>query len=214
MKNRLFKLVLSLLLLTFLSGSAWAQTRIATVDVKKVFENYWKKKQAEAVIKELKDDMAKEDNNMRSEFKKMGEDYQALLASASDSVVSTEEREKRKKAAEDKLRQINDLKEQIGQYERTAQGRLQDQSERSISRIIDEIRSVVSTKAKAGGFSLVIDAAAVSPSAAPVVLYTNNENDMTDAVLLALNSTAPSEPSKSEEKPAAKNDDKKKDNKK
>src|SRR3974390_2553686 len=104
MKNWLRYSILALFWLALLNSPAFAQTRIATVDVKKVFENYWKKKQAEAVIKELKEDMAKEDNNMRTELKKMGEDYQTLLTSASDPVVSIEERDKRKKVAEDKLK--------------------------------------------------------------------------------------------------------------
>jgi hypothetical protein len=45
------------------------------------------------------------------------------------------------------------------------------------------------------------------------VLYSNNENDMTDAVLAQLNAGAPAETPKKEEKPAEKKDEQKKDKK-
>jgi hypothetical protein len=59
----------------------------------------------------------------------------------------------------------------------------------------------------------VFDTAAESANNTPVLLYSNNENDMTDAVLAQLNVGAPPETPKSEEKPAEKKDEKKKDKK-
>ena len=82
------------------------------------------------------------------------------------------------------------------------------------SNLIKEIQTVISGKAKAAGFSMVIDVAADSISRTPVVLYTNNENDMTDAVLLQLNSTAPTNASSTEDNSSDKPDAKKKDSKK
>jgi hypothetical protein len=45
------------------------------------------------------------------------------------------------------------------------------------------------------------------------VLYSNNENDITDAVLAQLNAGAPAETPKSEEKTTGKKDEKKKEKK-
>ena len=42
-----------------LTGSAVAQNRMATVDLRKVFDGYWKKKQAEVALKERQTDMEK-----------------------------------------------------------------------------------------------------------------------------------------------------------
>src|SRR5215471_11158253 len=116
MKNLLGKFVPTLLLLSLLTGSALAQGRTATIDLRKVFDNYWKKKQAEASLKERQTDMEKEDRNMVDDYKKIKDDYQSLLASANDQAVSTEEREKRKTAAEEKLRRMKEMEESIAQY--------------------------------------------------------------------------------------------------
>ena len=202
------KLISGLVLMCLLSSSAWAQGRIATIDLRRVFDNYWKKKQAEAALKDRQTDMEKEDRNMVDDYKKVKEDYQSLLANANDQAVSAEERDKRKAAAEEKLRRMKDMEESIAQYERQARTTIMEQSDRMRANILKEITNVVTAKAKVAGFSLVIDTAAETANRTPVFLFTNNENDITDAVLQQLNSTAPTDLTKPEEKPVA--DEKKK----
>jgi Skp family chaperone for outer membrane proteins len=157
--------------------------------------------------------MEKEDRNMVDDYKKAKEEYQTLLTSANDQAVSSEERDKRKTAAEEKLRRMKEMEDSIAQYERQARTTIGEQSQRMRSNILAEIRNVVNAKAKAGNFSLVIDTAAESINSTPVFMYSSNENDITDAVLQQLNATAPADPLKTDEKPTGK-DDKKKDNKK
>jgi outer membrane protein len=207
------RLVAGMILMSLLSGSALAQSKMATVDLRKVFDGYWKKKQAEAALKDRQTDMEKEDRNMVDDYKKAKEDYQSLLVSANDQAVSSQERDKRKTAAEEKLRRMKEMEDSIAQYERQARTTIGEQSQRMRSNILAEIRNVVNAKAKAGSFSLVIDTAAESINSTPVFLYSSNENDLTDAVLQQLNATAPADAVKADETPANK-DDKKKDGKK
>jgi outer membrane protein len=203
MKHLLRNAVAALLLTGLLGGSAWGQGKIGTVDVRKVFDNYWKKKQAEAQLKERQTDIEKEDKNMVEDYKKAKEEYSSLIAGANDQAVSPEERDKRKRAAEDKFKQMKDLEVTITQYENTARTTILEQTDRMRANIITDIRNVVSSKAKAVGFSLVIDTAAESANKTPVILFTNNENDITDAVLSQLNANAPTDSSKPEVKPVA-----------
>ncbi|HWY76732.1 MAG TPA: hypothetical protein VN281_14010, partial [Verrucomicrobiae bacterium] len=49
-----------LALLAFVALPAAAQPRIATIDLKKVFDNYYKRVQADAAIKEREADLDKE----------------------------------------------------------------------------------------------------------------------------------------------------------
>jgi outer membrane protein len=209
MMNLLRRIISGLLLLFLLSGSAMAQNRIATIDLRKVFDGYWKKKQAEAAIKDRHADMEKEGRNMLDDYKKVKDDYQSILASANDQAVSAEERDKRKNSAEDKLRRMKEMEESITQYERQASTTLGEQSQRMRSNILSEIRNVVNAKAKAAGYFLVIDTASESANSTPIVLYSSNENDITDAVLQQLNATAPAYALKTEEKPADKVENKK-----
>ena len=52
MKSLLRKIIPGLLLMSLLSSSVCAQGRLATVDLRKVFEGYWKTKKADAQLKE------------------------------------------------------------------------------------------------------------------------------------------------------------------
>jgi outer membrane protein len=221
MKSLFRKIVPPLLLISLMGGFACAQGRIATVDLRKVFDNYWKTKQADAALKDRAADIEKDHKNMLDDWKKAKDEYQALLSEANNQTLSFEEREKRKKSAEDKLKQIKDSEDGIAQYERQARTTLDEQRKRMRDSIVEEIRAAVNSKAKSAGFALVIDAGAESgngnPAAGtpgtPVFLYVNNENDITDAVLSQLNAGAPAETPKTEEKTADKKDDRKKDKK-
>jgi hypothetical protein len=49
----------------------------------------------------------------------------------------------------------------------------------------------VTTKAKAAGYTLVVDSSADTSNQTPVVLYTDGQNDLTATVLAQLNAGAP-----------------------
>jgi hypothetical protein len=89
------------------------------------------------------------------------------------------------------------------------------QARRMTENILRDIRDLVDAKAKAGGYTLVIDIGAKSAVGTPIVLYANGQNDMTQEVVGELNSTAPIGLVKSDakEKVEAKKDEKKEDKK-
>ena len=173
---------------------AWGQGRIATVDLRKLFDNYWKTKQADAALKDRAADIEKEHKNMLDEWKKAKEEYQTLLGEANNQTLSLEEREKRKKSAEDKFKQIKESEDAITQYERQARTTLDEQRKRMRDSILEEIRTTVNGKAKAAGFALVSIPRPRAPTIPRLSCYSNNENDLTEAVLSQLNAGAPAEP--------------------
>jgi outer membrane protein len=189
-----------LLLLGLLTGSACAQGRVATIDLRKVFDNYWKTKQADASLKDNAAGKEKTYKEMLDTYKKANDDYQKLLAEANDQAVSSEERDKRKLSAEQKLKDIKEIQDDITKFQRQATTTIEEQKRRMRDNIVTEIRAAITAKAKSAGYTLVIDTAAESANATPVVLYSSGENDMTDTILSQLNAGAPVETPKPEEK--------------
>jgi len=57
------------------------------VNLRKIFEGYWKKKDAEAALKDRETDIQKEIKTMMSDYDKSKEDYQKLLTAANDQAV-------------------------------------------------------------------------------------------------------------------------------
>src|SRR5215831_11713518 len=86
--------------------SAGAQTKIATVDVKKLFNGYYKTKRAQAALDSRKTELGKEIKDMAADLTKAQTEYKQLLDQSSDQSISADEREKRKQAAADKAREI------------------------------------------------------------------------------------------------------------
>lgn len=203
-------MLLAALLAGVLTGSAWAQTRVATVDLRKLFDGYWKTKQADVALKERVADLEKEDKGLREDLKRITAEYQKLLADANDQAVSAEERDKRKLAAEAKLKNIKETEDAVVQFGRQARTTLEEQKRRMRDNILAEIRTVVNARSKSGGFALVVDTASESGNGTPIVLFTNGENDLTEGVLTQLNAAAPVETPK----PAEKKEEPKKDEKK
>lgn len=213
MKIALPRLIFVVLMMGFAAGSALGQSRIATIDLNKAFSNYWKKKEAEANLKDQQADMEKEYKSYVDDVKKSKTDYQKLLDDANDPAVSSEERDKRRRLADDKYKAMKDAEERAMAYNKQAMTTLEERSKRVRESILKEIQNVINAKAKAAGYSLVIDTAAETRNFTPVVLYNNNELDITDAVLDQLNAAAPATAASSNSS-GSKGDDKKKDAKK
>src|SRR5579872_2905591 len=93
---------MSVMVLAFLLAMpAMAQERIATVDMGRVFDKYWKKKEAEAAILQRAEEWKKRLKDLMDDYKKIQEDYVKLRDSANDQSVTPAERDKRKNQAED-----------------------------------------------------------------------------------------------------------------
>ncbi|MDB6065269.1 MAG: periplasmic chaperone [Pedosphaera sp.] len=176
-----------------MASEATAQNKIATIDLHKVFDKYWKRQQAENALKEHRSTLEKEVKSMLEDYKKTEEEYKKLEASAYDQAVSPEERDKRKAAAVAKLEEIKTSQNTINTYENSAQEKLNLEVQRMTDAILQDIRALISAKAKAAGYTLVVDTAAETRNFTPVVLYTNGDNDMTDTILAQLNAGAPSD---------------------
>ncbi|HUA38997.1 MAG TPA: OmpH family outer membrane protein [Candidatus Sulfopaludibacter sp.] len=191
MRNVLRIILPTVLLTVFLSSPALAQQKIATVDLRKLFDGYWKTKQAETALNDRKAELDKEDRGFLDNLQKDRETYQKLLDAAADQAISSDERDKRKQAAADKYAEIKDSQTAIVQFERQAQATLGAQTQRMRSDIIKEITAAVSARAKAAGYTMVVDTASDNANQTSVVVYNDGQNDLTAAVLAQLNAGAP-----------------------
>ena len=209
MKNLLIRLIPGLVLCCLMSSTAYAQPKIATVDLSRVFTNYWKFKQANAALEDMKTEMTKTDKSLMDTLQKEKDNYQKLLADANNQILSAEQREKNKKAAEDKLKDARDAEDQVRQYRQQAATRLSEQTSRLRENLLVEIRAAVVTKAKAGGYTYVLDSAGQTGDRTPFILYSSGE-DITDALLAQLNVGAPVDMVDDVKKPDTKKPDEKK----
>lgn len=185
---------LSVLLSLAFPCASWAaagQGKIALVDLRQVFDKYYKTQAADGILKDQAADLAKESKAYMEQYQKVSDDYKKLLDEANNQAVSSDEREKRKKAAEGKLVEIKELETTIRQFENTARTTLEEKKRQMREKILTAIRDIINVKAKAAGYAMVIDTAAESVNQTPVIMYNNGDNDITASVLQELNASAP-----------------------
>ena len=178
--------VLTLVLLAATALSASAQTKVATVDMKKIFNSYWKTKQATIALENRKTELRMEMKKSTGDLEKAQTDYKTLLDQSNDQAISADERAKRKDSATAKAKEIANSKIALEQFQRQAEAQLADQSQRMSGNLVTEIQGAVSDKATAGGYSVVLTAAAQE-----VVVFADPKVDITDTVISQLNAGAP-----------------------
>ena len=184
MKNLL--LLVIILALSAAAVPATAQTKIASVDMGKVFNNYWKTKQAQSSLESRLTELRKEVKDMADGLEKTQNEYKQLLDQANDQALSDDERNKRKQAATDKAKEINNTKGALEQFQRQADAQLADQRQRMTSNLLTEIRAAVADQAKAGHYTFVLNSAS-----SEIVVFNDNSTDLTELVSKQLNAGAP-----------------------
>lgn len=185
------KLGWTLACLLALTLPAGAQLKIALIDLRKVFDDFYKTKAANTLLEEEFNKIEKERKGYLESYQKSTDEYKKALDDANNQAVSAEEREKRKKTAEGKLLEIRELEQVMEQFKRTATGQLNEQKRQAHEKIMKEIRGAVSLKAREAGYNLVLDTTAEGVGQTPIVVYHNGADDLTAVVLKELNSTAP-----------------------
>jgi Skp family chaperone for outer membrane proteins len=191
MKKSITLVVIAAGLLAFACAASAADQKIATVDLRKVFDKYYKTIQPTAALKLEAAEMEKERKQMVDNAEKHKTEWQKLIDKANDQAVSAESRDKSKKEAEQEYGQLENDKQAITEFDRVASSRLREKELQRRDDIVKEIRQILDADAKAGGYTMVLDPSGESQNMVPVVLYTNGQNDLTEALIKELNSTAP-----------------------
>jgi len=117
------KMAAMILATAFFAATATAQepVKIATVDLLKAFDSYWKTKLSNDQLKERGADFDKARIGMIDDLNLLREDYNRLNASIQDQANSEEKRADDQKKAQVKLAEYKRLEQQIIEFNKNAQ---------------------------------------------------------------------------------------------
>jgi outer membrane protein len=183
-----------------LPASTFAQSvtiKIGTVDMKKVFESYYKTKDAEAKINEARNNAKKELEDRMEQAKKQLEEVKKLDEEIKNPALSEKSREEKAKVRGEKAAELQTMDREIREFQASREKQLQEQSVRMRGGIVEEINKVIEAKVKADNYDLVFDKSGPSLNGVPVVLYSKETYEFTNDVVKQLNAN------KGKEEPAA-----------
>ncbi len=170
----------------FDTASAQTPVKIGTVDMKKVFENYYKTKDAEARINEARNSAKKELEDRMDTYKKGTDEVQKLNGELRPE-LSKEATAAKSKTRDEKIAELKTMEREIREFQTTREKQLQEQSVRMRGGIVDEINKVVADRVKSDGFDVVFDKSGPSLNGVPIVLFAKDSFDFTDDVVTTLN---------------------------
>jgi len=180
---------------SFTTATASAQSaKFGTVDMKKVFDSYYKTKDAESKINEQRNAAKKELEDRMDVAKKLLEEVKKLDEEISKPELSKESQGQKQKVRSDKATELQNMDREIREFQTSREKQLQEQSVRMRAGIVDDINKVVTDKVKAENFDFVFDKSGPSLNGVPIVLFSRESFDFTDSVVTSLNKNRSSEP--------------------
>ena len=173
------------------TGFANAQVKFGTVDMNRVFSEYYKTKDAQTKYADA-EKAANDDLNGRVETLKASmKDISQLNTDIQKPDLAKDDADAKKKDLQTKVAAARALDKEIADYRSSKQKGLQDQFLRMRKDIVDDIMKTVNDLVKAKGYDIVFDKSGLSAGAVPVVLYSRDDLDFSQDVITALNKNAP-----------------------
>jgi outer membrane protein len=173
------------------AGFANAQVKFGTVDMNRVFSEYYKTKDAQdkysAAEKTANDDLNGRVETLKASMK----DISQLNTDIQKPDLAKDDAEAKKKDLQTKVAAARALDKEIADYRTSKQKGLQDQFLRMRKDIVDDIMKTVNDLVKAKGYDIVFDKSGLSAGAVPVILYSRDDLDFSQDVITTLNKNAP-----------------------
>jgi len=187
------KLLFAALLLFIPVSLASADLKIATIDLSKTFDSYYKTKEAAAHLKQKQDEAQKEIQDQVADYQKIGDNVQQLNQEANDPTLSAEARNEKAKARDQRAGDQVAKERQIEEFKTERSNELKDEYMRRRKEIVEVIQKAINDYSGPQGYDLVIDRSSTSVSSGvSVVLYNSSKlTDITDDIIKKLNAGAP-----------------------
>jgi Skp family chaperone for outer membrane proteins len=170
--------------------------KVGTLDMKAVFDQYFKTKEAEGKINEARTQAKKELDDRLDTFNKAQEEARKLNDEANKPELAEKAKAEKSKALNEKLQELGAMQREIQEFQQTRERQLSEQSVRSRNGLVEEINKVISDKVKAGNYDLVLDKSGQSLNAVNVLIFSKDAFDLTSDVVTELNKGAKKEKEK------------------
>ena len=168
-----------------------AATAIGVISLEKVYNGYWRtdveNKKLKAKQEEALDRIKKLEESLRKEGTVLGN----MIKAMQDPRLAAAEQSKRQQQVQTKQKELQQMQDAIRGFRERTQKDLELDMRKAREQIMEEIQQIVSAEAKKRELNLVLDHAARSAAIAPIVIFTDGENDLTEEVLRQLNLSDP-----------------------
>ncbi len=175
------------ILLAVTAQPAFAQIKVGSVDMTKIFAAYTKTKDAEQRINEAQAAAKKEFDERMETQKSLIEEINKLQEEARNPALSADAKAGKERARDEKINEARNLEREIQEFRRTRERQLNEQALRMRAGIVEEIQGVINEMVAAKGYDVVIDVSGKTLNGVPSILHANPQYDFSQEVIDQLN---------------------------
>lgn len=173
------------------SQASQAQLKLGTVDMNRIFAEYYKTKEAETKLNEARNAAKAEFDERLETLKKGMESINSLNAELEKPELSPEKKDQLTKDRDAKVNEARNLDREIAEFRSTRERQLQEQFVRMRKDIVEDILKTIADKVKSDGYDLVLDKSGQSIGQVPVVIFARDTYDFSNDIIATLNKNAP-----------------------
>jgi outer membrane protein len=173
--------------------SAQGSFKIGIIDMKRVFSDYYKTKDAEKSVNDGKEAAKKQLDERNAKYRDLIGKWQESQKLINDPAISEELRAQKRKEAEELSSEAKSLEREMAEFRQRREQQLQEQVTRVRKGILDEIKVLVEKKAKDANYDLVFDKSGMGVNGVPFLLFSKDAVDFSQDIINELNRDAPKE---------------------
>ena len=176
--------------------AAQGSFKIGIIDMKRVFSEYYKTKDAEKSVNDGKEAAKKQLDERNAKYRDLIGKWQESQKLINDPAISEELRAQKRKEAEELSSEAKSLEREMAEFRQRREQQLQEQVSRVRKGILDEIKVLVEKKAKDANYDLVFDKSGMGVNGVPFLLFSKDAVDFSQEIVNELNKDAPKEEAK------------------
>ena len=168
-----------------------AATAIGVISLEKVYNGYWRTDVENKKLKSKQEEALDRIKKLEESLRKEGTVLGNMIKAMQDPRLAAAERSNRQQQVQTKQKELQQMQDAIQGFRERTRKDLELDMRKEREQIMEEIQQIVSTEAKKRKLNLVLDEAARSAAIAPIVIFADGENDLTEEVLRQLNLSDP-----------------------
>ena len=176
--------ILVLFVLASIGTSLNAQSKVATIDLQKIIQAFYKTKDADAKLADAQ-------KSYQDELNARMESYRKAVDAVNQDLNNAKHPDERTRLTQSRDAQLNSaraLEREITDFRGAREKELQNERTIMRSNLVDEIRAIVNDQIRSEGYQLVLDSSGQGGNTgSPVVFFAQGGMDISDSVIEKLN---------------------------
>jgi len=191
-KSSFLALFGTLTLSVTLASQMQAEIKVGTIDMQKVFNGYYKTRDAEDKLKDAQKAYKDELDSRMDIYKKNMDTINKLNEEINRPELSGAVKDQKAQERDGKIQEEKGLEKDITEFRQTREKQIQDQMKMKRDEIVKDIMKIVTDQVEAQKYDFVFDKSGFSANnIVSVVLYAKDSYDFSESVISKLNANRP-----------------------